>query len=301
MLTLPTSSASRRLLTSRAVSCEPSRPASGDVLIPTVIDRLGSSIVMTGSGRGSSGSASVSPIVISGIPATATISPGPAASAGTRSSAWVVYSSAMRARSMVPSARHQATVLPLRSVPDRTRHRARRPTYGEASRLVTSACSGIAGSNVGRRDALDEQVEQRRQGQPVGESGAVGGPFHRRPALAGHAVHGREVELVHGGVEVEEQLLDVVDDLGDAGVWAVDLVDHEDHRQLRLERLAQHEAGLREWALAGVDEQEDAVDHRQRPLDLAAEVGVAGGVDDVDRDGSVTRRRSGSPCSWRGS
>ena len=33
----------------------------------------------------------------------------------------------------------------------------------------------------------------------------------------------------------------------------------------------------------GVDEQQHAVDHRQAPLDLAAEVGVAGRVDDVDR------------------
>ena len=74
-----------------------------------------------------------------------------------------------------------------------------------------------------------------------------------------------------------------MDDLGDAGVRAVDLVDHEDHRQLGLECLAQHEAGLGEWALAGVDEQQHAVDHRQRPLDFAAEVSVAGRVDDVDR------------------
>ncbi len=37
-----------------------------------------------------------------------------------------------------------------------------------------------------------------------------------------------------------------------------------------------------EAALGGVDEQEDAVDHRQAALDLAAEVGVPGRVDDVD-------------------
>ena len=109
----------------------------------------------------------------------------------------------------------------------------------------------------------------------VGQAGAVGGALERRLALAGDAVDDREVELVDVGVEVEEQLLDVVDDLGDAGVGPVDLVDHEDHRQLGLERLAQHEAGLRERALGGVDEQQHAVDHRQRPLDLAAEVGVA--------------------------
>ena len=57
--------------------------------MPSVIESDGSSTVITGSGRGSSGSASVSPIVTSSRPATAMISPGPAASAGTRSSASV--------------------------------------------------------------------------------------------------------------------------------------------------------------------------------------------------------------------
>ena len=140
--------------------------------------------------------------------------------------------------------------------------------------------AGVVGR---RRDALEEQVEQRLQRRAVGQSGAVGRPLHRRPALARLAVDDREVELVDVGVEVEEQLLDVVDDLGDAGVGAVDLVDDEDHGQPGLERLAQHEAGLRQRPLGGVDEQQHAVDHRQRPLDLAAEVGVAGRVDDVDR------------------
>ncbi len=49
-----------------------------------------------------------------------------------------------------------------------------------------------------------------------------------------------------------------------------------------LEALAEDEARLRQRPLGGVDEQERAVGHEQRALDLAAEVGVAGGVDDVD-------------------
>ena len=57
--------------------------------MPIVTDSDGSSTVITGSGRGSSRSASVSPIVTSGMPATAMISPGPASSASTRSSASV--------------------------------------------------------------------------------------------------------------------------------------------------------------------------------------------------------------------
>ena len=88
--TLPTSSRSNRARSWLAVSLSPSCPDSGEVLMPTVTDSDGSSTVITGSGRGSSGSArSVSPIVISGIPATEMISPGPASWASTRSKASV--------------------------------------------------------------------------------------------------------------------------------------------------------------------------------------------------------------------
>ena len=74
--TLPTSSASSRFFTWRAVSLvPPSLPASGEVLIPTVIEMAGSSTVIGGSATGFSGSASVSPMVISAIPATAIRSP----------------------------------------------------------------------------------------------------------------------------------------------------------------------------------------------------------------------------------
>jgi len=115
-------------LSCEAVSLSPSCPASGEVLVPIVTDSEGSSTVITGNGRGSSAEASVSPIVISGMPATEMISPGPASSAVTRSSASVTYSSEILTRSISPSARHQATVSPRRIVPWRTRQMASRPT-----------------------------------------------------------------------------------------------------------------------------------------------------------------------------
>ncbi len=88
--------------------------------------------------------------------------------------------------------------------------------------------------------------------------------------------------VVEVGGDVEQQVVALGDHLGDAGVGTVGLVDHEDHRQVRGQRLAQHEAGLRQRALGGVDQQQHAVDHGQAALHLAAEVGVAGRVDDVD-------------------
>ena len=96
--------------------------------MPMVMARLGSSTVMAGRAIGSSGSASVSPMVTSARPATETISPGPADSAGTWSSASVTYSSVIFAFSTVPSSRHQPTEAPLTSAPLCTRQMARRPT-----------------------------------------------------------------------------------------------------------------------------------------------------------------------------
>src|SRR5262249_46559667 len=70
--------------------------------------------------------------------------------------------------------------------------------------------------------------------------------------------------------------------LAGAGIRAVDLVDHDHGLQFAFQRLAEHEARLRLGPLGGVYEHQDAVGHLENPLDFAAEIGVAGRVDDVD-------------------
>ncbi len=134
-------------------------------------------------------------------------------------------------------------------------------TSNSGSRFSPSGFSPLAGSVVLAMPARPEAY-------------SVG-----RPSACSAAFCGLVVQI---GGDVEQQVVALRDDLGDAGVGPVGLVDDQDHRQVRGQRLAQHEAGLRQRPLGGVDEQQHAVDHRQAALDLAAEVGVAGGVDDVD-------------------
>ena len=67
-----------------------------------------------------------------------------------------------------------------------------------------------------------------------------------------------------------------------AGVGTVDLVDDDDRPEADLQRLADHELGLRHRAFGGVDKNDHAIDHRQDALDLTAEIGVARRIDDVD-------------------
>ncbi len=152
--------------------------------MPIVIEIAGSSTWMSGSAIGFSGSARVSPMVISGMPAMATMSPGPADSPGLRSRPSVTSSSVTRTFLTSPLRRIQATVWPFFRLPWCTRTSASRPRNGEASRLVTCACSGAPSSYVGA-GIVSRMV--RNSGSRSGESGSP--PFSgvssdARPAFA---------------------------------------------------------------------------------------------------------------------
>ncbi len=94
------------------------------------------------------------------------------------------------------------------------------------------------------------------------------------------------------GVEVDEQVVDLVQHFLRTGIGTVNLVDHQNRRQVGFESLAQHVARLRQRAFAGVDQQHDAVHHLEGAFHFAAKVAVAGRVHNVDlyvviEDGSV--------------
>src|SRR5205807_7164134 len=115
-----------------------------------------------------------------------------------------------------------------------------------------------------------------------------------RPALERRGIDHGEIELRVGRAEPVEGIEGLIDHPPGAAAGPVDLVDHHDGLQPLGERLAGDEAGLRHRPLDRVDQQQHAVHHGQHALDLAAEVGVAGRVDDVDAraavlDGAVLR------------
>ena len=124
---------------------------------------------------------------------------------------------------------------------------------------------------------VDNRVHEREDGI-AGALFEVGGG----PAVASAGVEHGELELFLGGVEVDEEVVDGVQDLLRAGVGTVDLVDDHDGAELELQRLVQHETRLGQGALRAVDQQQDAVRHVQDAFHLAAEIAVDGSVDDID-------------------
>ena len=178
------------------------------------------------------------------------------------------------------SSSSRATVSPWRSdaVDDPADGQAAE-VLADASRFVTSACSGRVGVAGRRRDGVEDGVEQG--GEVVVGAGHADARHRRGPPGRSADTTGNTRWSGVGG-QVHEQLLDLVEHLVGPGVAAVDLVEHHDRGQVQRQRLRQHVAGLGQRALGRVDQQEHAVDHGERPLDLAAEVGVARRVDEVD-------------------
>ena len=94
----------------------------------------------------------------------------------------------------------------------------------------------------------------------------------------------REIELFVIGAEIGEEVETFVQRPVGLGFGLVDLVQHDDRAQAQGQRLGGYELRLRHRAFGGIDQQHHTVDHGQDPLHLAAEIGVAGGVHDVDAD-----------------
>ncbi len=135
-----------------------------------------------------------------------------------------------------------------------------------------------------RRSVLDQQFEERpKVGPGVSQ-------IHRRGPGLGVGVHHREVDLMLIRAEVHEQLVDGVEDLRRPRIGAIDLVDRDDDRQVVRHGLLENVARLRQRALRRVHEQQHRVDHVQAALDLTAEVGMAGRVDDVQAYAVVVDR-----------
>ena len=253
-------------------------------MTPKLIASVGGSIGRAWSGALTEGSAMVLETVALTSPAMATMSPASALSTGTRSSP-------RKAKILV--ARPSSTSLPSTSSAligmFIVEPAAFDPAGEDAAEERVAVEQGgehpeRAGVDARRGDVADDGLEQRRQ---IARADVVGGPGVTGAAAG---VERREVELLVIGVEVEEQLEHLVEHFGGARVGAVDLVDHDDRLEAERERLAGDELGLRHRAFGGVDQQDHAVDHRQDALDLGAEIGVAGGVDDVDVRGRAVMR-----------
>ena len=104
----------------------------------------------------------------------------------------------------------------------------------------------------------------------------------RSCAVSSGAVDNRAFELFVVGVEIEQKLQHLIYDLLRSCVGTVGLIYDNNDLVTKFKRLLEHEPCLRHSALEAVHKQENAVYHFKDTLDLAGEIGMSGGIDDVD-------------------
>ena len=124
------------------VTCLPSFPKNGELLIENNMLMVGLSISIVGKASGISGSAIVSPISNPSIPFTATISPAMASFVLDFPSPSNVINSLMRAFFTLPSLRHNAMGIFSVTFPRVTRPIAIRPVNELKSSDVICICNG---------------------------------------------------------------------------------------------------------------------------------------------------------------
>ena len=138
---------------------------------------------------------------------------------------------------------------------------------------------------------LVDDVEKRLKIGGVGNI-TVAGVLSRCLAFPAGGVKNRQVEegfgggrglgVVQRGSQFKEEVLGFLHHLVDAGVGAVGLIYHDNDGHFGSQGLAQHEPGLRQWPLGGVDKQYHTIDHGEPTFDFAAEIGVTRGINDVN-------------------
>ena len=133
--------------------------------------------------------------------------------------------------------------------------------------------------DVGGGHVVNDHVKQREHIHVAVLGVEAGKAVHS--ARIDHVLH-RKLKLLVGGTQVSHEVEAVVERALGLGAGTVDLVDDNHDRKTGVDGVAQNKAGLGHGALERINQKQGAVRHAQNALDLAAKVGMAGGIEDVD-------------------
>ena len=101
-------------------------------------------------------------------------------------------------------------------------------------------------------------------------------------SFPGRTEHHRAVQLFVGGVQLQKKLQNFVHHVVRARIRAVYLVDDDDDLVVEFQCLLQDKPRLGHGPFKGVHQQQNAIDHFQGTLHLAAKIGMPGGIHNVD-------------------
>ena len=266
----------RRSFSWRAPTISPSRPTSGLLDASKTTAMVGSSISMGSRRTGVSRLVTMSPMSASSTPTTATMSPACTSSCSFLPSSSNVNTCLMVVLYRVPSFLMTSAGSFLWMVPENRRPTPMRPTKLEWSTVQIWSATGPFGSQSGAGHFLQNGFQQGNHVHVFVLRCVPGVAVHRA------GVDDGEVQLLVGGLQFHHEVEHLVHHFFGATAGPVDLVDDHHDAQSQRQRMLEHEARLRHGPFERVDDEQRAVGHVEHALHLAAEVGMAGRVDDVD-------------------
>ena len=134
----------------------------------------------------------------------------------------------------------------------------------------------VTGTRGVTRPLVDNQLEQRQHvvRQRI--------DLQARHALCRRRVDHGKIQLLLGRIQSKEHIEYLVDRAMRVGALAIDFIDDQNRFEPRGERLLRNESRLRHGPFRRVHQQQHRIYHRHDALDFTAEIGVAGGIDDID-------------------
>ena len=157
-------------------------------------------------------------------------------------------------------------------------------SHGHSARIVIEIdigyhhLKGTLRIHVGMGDVLDDDV--KKAGQITG--------FYVKircgPAVSSGGVNHGQIQLLLGSPQIDEKVIHFIGHLGGTGHGTVDLIHHDHRCQAQGQRFFQNGTGLGHTALIGIHQKDDTVHHGKASLHLPAEIGVAGGIHNIDLD-----------------
>ena len=148
--------------------------------------------------------------------------------------------------------------------------------------------------NIGGGDAVNNRLEKRFERRVH---------FQRRTARVTEQRIGEDrakFGLLIRGTQIYKEVESSVDDPISAGLGAINFIHDHNRPMTSLQRFPQHKLGLGHRAVNRINKEQNAINHIHDALDLTAEIGVAGRINNVDfavlvNDGSGFRE-NGDPA-----
>ena len=106
--------------------------------------------------------------------------------------------------------------------------------------------------------------------------------FHGGPAIDARGVNNWKVQLLISSTKFVKQIKCSIDNKIWTRTWLVNLVHNQNWAQTQGQSFLGHKTSLWHGSFLRINQQHNAINHRQRTLDLTTEVGVAWGVHDID-------------------